>query len=509
MRVLLPFYRRYSSENSSSGEEEEEEIRAAGNQAAAKEKQSSVERGEAVRGSAAREERQTTSKTTDKPKEKASHEFLEKEKYAQELVGEDFVALKQNSEPQPPDEKLPAKSSKRDEDSKPQEETPQAPFTSRSEKKQPSFALIHLENADAVAAAHSQDTKPKKRPAADSCKRQTIESGSPLPLLACAPRSDSEAFPSSPTVTAAAALAEVRASKAAEIRINDKATATFATAKRPRTDSKPPAKLLANHQGSPAKMAVGSKRRNASSGHHHDDSDEDEEDVVPSFAASSTPSTFWVQPAENEPPPVIQNHPNPQQPVPLVASAAVASSSNPDDPAQEDLREVQPVAAAAAAASKQQKLPPSLEEFQRNLKEHGLEMVEQEGDGNCLFRAVSLQVYGHSDNHAEVRERCLDFMAQNEEHYSAFVATTEDEDGDLTFQDYVARKRGNGVHGNNPEIQAISELYNRPVEVYTADSAQPMNIFHAEYKTSDPPIRLSYHDGNHYNAVIDPLLPTA
>lgn len=36
-----------------------------------------------------------------------------------------------------------------------------------------------------------------------------------------------------------------------------------------------------------------------------------------------------------------------------------------------------------------------------------------------------------------------------------------------------------------------------------------MNIFHAEYKTADAPIRLSYHDGNHYNAVVDPLVPTA
>ena len=36
-----------------------------------------------------------------------------------------------------------------------------------------------------------------------------------------------------------------------------------------------------------------------------------------------------------------------------------------------------------------------------------------------------------------------------------------------------------------------------------------MNIFHAEYKTDDAPIRLSYHDGNHYNAVVDPLVPTA
>ena len=66
------------------------------------------------------------------------------------------------------------------------------------------------------------------------------------------------------------------------------------------------------------------------------------------------------------------------------------------------------------------------------------------------------------------------------------------------------------MHGNNPEIQAISELFNRPVEVFCPDNgAVPLNIFHAEYKTADAPIRLSYHDGNHYNAVVDPLLPTA
>ncbi len=66
------------------------------------------------------------------------------------------------------------------------------------------------------------------------------------------------------------------------------------------------------------------------------------------------------------------------------------------------------------------------------------------------------------------------------------------------------------MHGNNPEIQAISELFNRPVEVFVpGNGATPLNIFHAEYKTSDAPIRLSYHDRNHYNAVVDPLVPTA
>ena len=36
---------------------------------------------------------------------------------------------------------------------------------------------------------------------------------------------------------------------------------------------------------------------------------------------------------------------------------------------------------------------------------------------------------------------------------------------DEDFEAYVARKLRDGVHGNNPEIQALSELFNRPVEV--------------------------------------------
>ena len=126
-----------------------------------------------------------------------------------------------------------------------------------------------------------------------------------------------------------------------------------------------------------------------------------------------------------------------------------------------------------------------------------------ERDGNCLFRAVSLQVYGDAEQHSEVREQCLDFMAADEQHFGTFIT-------DEKFQDYIARKRLIGVHGNNPEIQALSELFNRPVEVYTPQTgSNPLNIFHAEYKTADAPIRLSYHDGNHYNAVVDPLVPTA
>ena len=164
-----------------------------------------------------------------------------------------------------------------------------------------------------------------------------------------------------------------------------------------------------------------------------------------------------------------------------------------------------------------------------------LECVEMDGDGNCLFRAISLQVYGDATMHLEVRRQCLDFMEREEDHFRSFVADEE-------FDEYIARKRLDGVHGvsrwpnfisfaifclwsiynkltlpllfsylqNHTEIQAMSELYNRSIEVFVPDNGiEPINIFHSEYKSADAPIRLSYMDGNHYNAIIDPLLPTA
>ena len=61
---------------------------------------------------------------------------------------------------------------------------------------------------------------------------------------------------------------------------------------------------------------------------------------------------------------------------------------------------------------------PDEDRFALALKKQGLEIVEQEGDGNCLFRAISLQVYGDASMHGEVRNRCLDFMVRRRKELS-------------------------------------------------------------------------------------------
>ncbi|VBB31824.1 unnamed protein product [Acanthocheilonema viteae] len=144
----------------------------------------------------------------------------------------------------------------------------------------------------------------------------------------------------------------------------------------------------------------------------------------------------------------------------------------------------------------------------------GLVIKPVRGDGACLFRAVADQIYGDEEMHDDVRRLCMDYMEKNSDHFSQFV--TED------FHDYIARKRRRDAHGNHVELQAISEMFSRPIEIYeycTGVSScialilEPRNISSSRLDVSpsaeqNPPIRLSYHGSIHYNSVIDPTKPT-
>merc|ERR1719460_2675528 len=100
--------------------------------------------------------------------------------------------------------------------------------------------------------------------------------------------------------------------------------------------------------------------------------------------------------------------------------------------------------------------------------------------------------------HQAVRTQCLDYIERNADYFSQYV--TEN------FAEYVRRKRRSHVHGNHLEIQALAEMYSRPVHIYSY-SSEPINIFqHIPQSESEIsiPIRLCYHRGVHYNSLVDP-----
>jgi hypothetical protein len=138
--------------------------------------------------------------------------------------------------------------------------------------------------------------------------------------------------------------------------------------------------------------------------------------------------------------------------------------------------------------------------FEKELKEkRGFIIKKMSEDGACLFRAVADQVYGDQEMHQSVRQQCMDYMMKNRDYFSQYV--TED------FTAYVNRKRSDHCHGNHLEIQAMSELFNRVIQVYHY-STEPINIFHGGYGTDNAPMRVSYHQDMHYNSVVDPFAAT-
>ncbi|XP_035377809.1 OTU domain-containing protein 5-A isoform X3 [Electrophorus electricus] len=134
--------------------------------------------------------------------------------------------------------------------------------------------------------------------------------------------------------------------------------------------------------------------------------------------------------------------------------------------------------------------------FEKALREKkGFVIKKMKEDGACLFRAVADQVYGDQDMHEVVRKHCMDYLMKNADYFSNYV--TED------FTTYISRKRKNNCHGNHIEMQAMAEMYNRPVEVYQYGT-EPINTFHGIHQNNDEPIRVSYHRNIHYNSVVNP-----
>jgi len=137
--------------------------------------------------------------------------------------------------------------------------------------------------------------------------------------------------------------------------------------------------------------------------------------------------------------------------------------------------------------------------FEKKMRKKGFIIKKMAEDGACLFRAVADQIYGDQEMHSTLRKLCMDYMSKNADYFSHYV--TED------FTEYIKRKRLNSCHGNHVEIQAMSEMFNRPIEVYHYN-CEPINIFQGCNQDENEPIRLSYHQNVHYNSVVDPYKAT-
>jgi len=133
--------------------------------------------------------------------------------------------------------------------------------------------------------------------------------------------------------------------------------------------------------------------------------------------------------------------------------------------------------------------------FTAKLQQKGLMIKEIGGDGNCLFRAFADQLYGNQDWHDFIRKICMDYIELEKNFYKNYIIG-----GGSRFDEYLERKRKDGVWGDDLEIQALSEIYDRSIQIY-AYSGEPMRTFHEVSTNNQEPIRLSYHGSSHYNSI--------
>lgn len=91
--------------------------------------------------------------------------------------------------------------------------------------------------------------------------------------------------------------------------------------------------------------------------------------------------------------------------------------------------------------------------YEEALHAHGLRVVPVRGDGNCLFRSVSHQMYGTEDQHAVVRSKVMDYMEAEGDFFCQFV-----EGGKEMFPYYLNAKRENGCWGDDPEIEVSTNV---------------------------------------------------
>jgi OTU domain-containing protein 5 len=155
------------------------------------------------------------------------------------------------------------------------------------------------------------------------------------------------------------------------------------------------------------------------------------------------------------------------------------------------------------------------EQYKGTLDRQGLYICPMEGDGNCMFRSVSHQIYGTDRYHGIVREKCMDYMDVERKYFEPYV------EGDMDdFVRYLDTKRRDGVWGDDPEVQALCEIYDRPAEIWAYDAqlgAKKLRTFHeaSGFGTTAtgtgtgagtgpptrPPMMLSYYGGGHYDSI--------
>ncbi|DAZ97259.1 TPA: LOW QUALITY PROTEIN: hypothetical protein N0F65_009310 [Lagenidium giganteum] len=125
-------------------------------------------------------------------------------------------------------------------------------------------------------------------------------------------------------------------------------------------------------------------------------------------------------------------------------------------------------------------------------------IVRVQADGNCLFRALSDQLYGSEIFHEDVRKRVVGYIEREARFFQPFV---ENEKAVETVAQYCRRMSRDGEWGGNPELFAAARLFTIELVIHQG----PMRRLRITSESDVAPCRtlhLLYRD-HHYDSLHD------
>jgi hypothetical protein len=135
--------------------------------------------------------------------------------------------------------------------------------------------------------------------------------------------------------------------------------------------------------------------------------------------------------------------------------------------------------------------------------------------GNCLFNALSDQIYGHQNNNREIRSIVIEYMRNNRDQFIHFInvdvnrrnpkrkntaasaswsftAATEEEQNEAYEAHLGSMSRG-GTYGDNVEIIAFAKEYNTDVKIYQDNYSYYVRAVPDDGAEVRPIARIAYH----------------
>ncbi|MCJ1382266.1 hypothetical protein MMC17_005379 [Xylographa soralifera] len=165
------------------------------------------------------------------------------------------------------------------------------------------------------------------------------------------------------------------------------------------------------------------------------------------------------------------------------------------------------------------------------LRALGLCAGDTTGYGDCLFRALSDQLYGDESHHHEIRARVVEHMRENANIYRNFTAVDaggairrnarrstasyriissempSEEEIDQRFYDNLNVMAKAGTYGDHLEIQAFCETYGVDVKVYQKENGEITLEGFRTMAEKKPLVLLAYHNYEHYSSIHSLTIP--